>query len=427
MAWTDNLLDASFRGTVFDVRKIDDNADRSTSEHAYPYVDGSDIEDLGRNARRTTVEAIFYGGDYEQRLQAFLKVLDEDGAGELVHPVFGSIKNAQVMRYGVHHEADQVDAAVVSIDFAESTPANPFFDRSLASQKADAIGTGGGVARSLLGGKLADIVGALRAASPLAALDTLRTSMLGPLLALKSEVTSVITSGLDVLSYPRAWATDIAALADGILDLRDFVSGSGGSLKADWNMIVNAFSVLAPYSAPAAGVAPLAAPAMPIVSQADAATAPIVPTEAQAAAATASYVAVASATGQADAAALVLIAEAKTPTLSPPEIEDIAATVRASIEAAIVAVRAVLSLSDSRPIVEALKDEALAVQTAALAIIEARPPLIRRTAAAPGNLRLLAHRWYGDHKRAPELARLNPDLRLPNFIQRGDTLNAFAV
>ena len=67
-----------------------------------------------------------------------------------------------------------------------------------------------------------------------------------------------------------------------------------------------------------------------------------------------------------------------------------------------------------------------AVQRAAAAIIEARPPLISRPVTLRGNLRLIAHSWYGDHARAVEVARLNPGLRKPNLLMSGEVLNAYA-
>lgn len=407
MAWSDTLLDASFRGVRFDIISTDDSADRALAEHAYPYLDGADVEDLGRGPRSIAVEAIFFGADYEQRLQNFLQELNKPGVGELVHPVFGAIK-AQLRRQRVRHEAEGVDQATVSLEFVEATPGNPFFERSLPSQKADAIGQHGSIAKASAISELGSVVERLRAANPLKALDSLRQSMTGPLLAAMSQVQGALTSGLDVLAYPRAWGNDISALVNGILDARDF----GGSLSADWAAIKSNLTLFDIFSAP-----PASAPAQ--------ITASSVPTEAQAVAAAAVTIKVNAAVGMADAAGLVLSAEAETPTLSPGEIEAIANTARTAIESAIIDCRAIYPLEKSRPIAEPLKDQALAIQDAARAIIEGRPPLVERTMEAPGNLRLIAHRLYGDHTRAPELWRLN-NLRMPNFIQAGDKLNVYA-
>lgn len=405
MAWEQTLLDASFRGVAFDIVKTDDSAERALAEHSYPYVDGADVEDMGRGAHHISVEAVFYGPDYETRLQAFLAVLDQPGAGELIHPVFGSIKNAQVARRSIHHSADDVDQASVVIEFIQSTP-NSFFTQQLASQKADAVAQHGSAATAAATNEIGAVVDRVRSASPLADLNNLRTAMTAPLLAIKAQ-SGVVLSGLDVLSYPRAWGNDIASLVGGILDVRQF----GSALTADWSSVRSDLTAFNAFSAP-----PAAAPAQIAPST--------VPTEAQAVAVTAATIKVSAATGLANAASYVMASEATTPTLSPVEIEAIANIARAAIEGAITDVRAIYGIEQSRPITEPLKDQGLAVQEAARAIIAARPPLILRTVETPGNFRLLAHLWYGDHTRAAELYRLN-GARSP-FVQRGDQVRAYA-
>ncbi len=429
MAWAQTLLDASFKGIVFEVVKTDDSSERAIAEHSYPYVDGSDIEDMGRGARHISVEAVFYGDDYETRLQAFLAVLDQPGAGEFIHPVFGSIKNAQAARSSVHHDAESPDYASVPVEFIESTPGNPFFDRSLPSQKADAVAQHGAAATASASAAAASLIERLRAANPLSGLDTLRDTLTAPLLAISAQ-TGVVLSGLDVLAYPRAWGNDISALVDGILNVRDFGSSltadwasiqsdlnsssvvSTPSVSADWVGVQNDLAAFSEFSAP-----PATAPA-PVTSGAE-------PTEAQAIAAVAATIQVNTSVGLADAASFVLVSEAATPTLSPVEIEAICNKARGTLNVAIEQVRAIYGIEQSRTITEQLKDQGLAVQDAARSIIEARPPLILRAVEAPGNLRLAAHLWYADHTRAPELYRLN-GARSP-FVNAGDRVNAYAL
>lgn len=429
MAWSDSLLDCSFRGFVFDVLKTEDSAERAIAEHAYPYLDGSDIEDLGRGARRISVEAMLWEGlvsqsatssdrvsGYESRLHDFLQVLDQVGPGELIHPVFGSVL-VQVARYQVRHEAEGVDQCSVHVEFIETSGADkPFFARDgLASQKVDLIPYRSGIARTALGIALASVIDALRNSSSLAALNSLRQQMLGPILVGLSDVQGVLLSGLDVLNYPHAWVNDISSIVDGVLDLKDFDT----NLIADWKSVSNVLGLFDVFCGSSSGSS-----GAPTQIRAGA-----TPTEAQAVAATQAHLAASTAIGLANAAGLVLAAEADQqhgPTLSPPEIESVVDDARTRIEAAIAAIRAIYRLETARTITEPMKDQALALQEAARTIIEARPPLIQKTVDAPANLRLIAHHWYGDHTRAPELARLNPSLRLPNNLQFGDVLNAYA-
>ncbi|MES2237604.1 MAG: DNA circulation family protein [Pseudomonadota bacterium] len=325
-----------------------------------------------------------------------------------MHPVFGSFKAVQVRNRSVQHNAEGVDQATVSIQFVESTTSAPFFDRSLAVQQADAIGLAGDATRALSTRALGGLIDTLRTLNPLKTFDSLRATMLGPILALQSSVSGVILAGLDAIAVPRAWAADLDALTGGVLDLMN-----PPDLFSSWRQAGNTLALLAPHASGGSS----AAPVTPVT--------PVTPSEAQARAAVGAHVSAALATAQADAAAVVLAAEADTATLSPQQIETIANTARTALDAAIEAARSVWPLETSHAMAEALKTTALAVQDAAQAIIAARPPLVARLVTSPGNLRLIAHRWYGDHTRAPELFRLN-NLRLPNFIQMGDVLNAYA-
>ena len=408
MAWIDTLLDATFRGVTFDCVSASDAQQYALVEHDYPYVAGADVEDMGAHARKISLRAVFYGADYEARLQVFIAALDglnsdaipdvaSSNGGWLQHPVFGMLF-CQVASYRVAHDAEAVDQATLEIEFVESTPAAPFFMRELAVQKAEAVAQHGTAATAAATEAVGSTVDKMR--NPLAALDGLRSALMGPLLGITRQA-GVLLSGLDVLAFPRAWGNDISALVNGILDIRQF----GNSLLADWASIQNDLNAFAIFSRPP-GTLPYSA------------------AEAAGMAAVAATVQVNTAAGLANAAGLLLAAEATTPTLTPVQIEAVANTTRNAIEAAITQVRAIYGVEQGRAITEPLKDQALAVQEAARAIIVTRPPLIRRTVEADGNYRLLAHLWYDDHSRAPELYRLN-GARSP-FVRQGEVVNAYA-
>lgn len=411
--WSDTLLDATFRGVPFDVLRSADVATRAVSEHSYPYADGADTDDMGRDARRVNLDAILFGDDYEVRLQALLAALEVRGPGELVHPVFGAMR-VQVRRHEVRHDADGLDQCTVAIEFTETRESAPFFTRVLPGQRAAVIGEAGTRAVAAASEAHGKAVDGLRKARPLAVLDRLRESMLGPVRTLQAQVQGVVTSGLDVLSVPRAWSADVVSLLDGALDARAWTSAS---LMADYTAITQLVGKLDVVAAVGLSFPPI----LPGGS----------PSEDQAIQAVRAVTLITQANAIALAVQAVLTAEADPangPTLSPPEIERIANAARARLDAAIETSRTTWSLETARGIAEPLRDQALAVQDAAVAIIEARPPLITRVVDAPGNLRLLAHRWYDDHTRAPELWRLNlgRGLRAPNHIATGDRLSAYA-
>ncbi|TVO57521.1 DNA circularization protein [Denitromonas halophila] len=405
MAWADSLLECTFRGVALEVLSTSDGAARALALHTYPWVDGADVEDMGREPRSPTLTALFYGDDYEARLKAAIAVFDQAGAGELVHPVFGAM-NVHLRRYGIEHEADGVDQARVSLEFVEARDQpQPFYSRALPVQQAQAVSAQSAVVRSAAAGAVAGVIERLRASAPLKAFNELRETLLAPITQGLAEVQGVVLSGADVLTEPRAWANDLASLVDGMVDTRDFTS----DVMTDWRAVSTGFGRFdALFGSGTSSV-----------------SASVTPTESQAAEAAKVTTQVTVATGQAENAAALLGAEAETPTLTPVDIETVANAARAALDAAIEAVRALYPLETARRIVEPLRAQALAVQEAAQAIIEARPPLVVRTLTAPGNLRLIAHRLYGDHTRAPELWRLNT-LRTPNALNTGDRINAYA-
>ncbi|MFT8209749.1 MAG: hypothetical protein ACMZI0_02335 [Symbiopectobacterium sp.] len=150
-------------------------------------------------------------------------------------------------------------------------------------------------------------------------------------------------------------------------------------------------------------------------------------------------VAVAVALEAVDEASTILSDSALTAVLTPVDIEKIANETRQMIQDAIDITRATYApamdeISSSpqplglsyEPVINQLATVAAAVQSLAEAVINEKPQLMQKTVTAPGNLHLMAHRWYSDYSRAAELQRLNPQLRNPNNLEMGDVLNAYA-
>lgn len=121
------IQQASYRGVRFDVLSVDDNLERATITHAYPFVNGGDIEDLGLNPLTIQLQAVFYGEGYYTDFKRFLSALEKQGAAVLVHPIRGRLQNMLCTSAYFHHEADFVDYVTVSLSFQEATPAKPIF------------------------------------------------------------------------------------------------------------------------------------------------------------------------------------------------------------------------------------------------------------------------------------------------------------
>lgn len=398
MAWENRLLNASFRGAPFEVLRTRDRGVPAVVEHDYPYRDGGEVEDMGRKARRISITAAVWGKDYEVALERLIKALDERGPAELIHPVFGPVK-AQALPWDISHDAERPNYAELSMEFVVAGADNPFFSRAWPNVEAKTAAARTGAAAVLA-----------KAVASCANVNAMARAGLRGLSDLKAFSTGVLTSGAGILTAPASWAADVAGLVKGIVDLRSF---SGGSLLPDYTAVLAALtsSILLPSGSTHGGAAATGS-FLPLTAgtELDQVTA---------------HVELERALGLAEAAQLVLESEATTPTLTPDEVEGVAATSRAAIQASIDQYRAVYPMEQAREVTEPAKDVALAVQNSAAAVLEARPPLVTRTVEAPACLRLMAHHLYGDHTRALELYRLNP-LPEPNFLTPGQELKAYA-
>lgn len=465
MAWENTLLPASFRGILFEVISTVDDIERAVVTHEYPYVDGANVEDMGRTARRISMTAVFYGDDYEIQLQQLMAAIDTPGAAELIHPIFGSMQ-AQFIRSSIPHDASAPDYTKIALEFSDAALSTPLFDRVLPLQQVDAINQAADDAlaaaqdrfvadigralnlpamlRDKLSGDMLSVMDSMRGLcdqligargwlasglfylnNPVAFVDDLTSGLVSRLNAIFSPMdlrigstgtaqsagfgnaATVATSGVDAPGSAQAFRADVGGASQ-------TTSYSKGGLGAVWTApLVQLLQPLLPLTSPATAAS---------IAAAVAADGTVVQPFLVAHVATQQTLVVAGA-----AAALFALA-LETPVLAPTEIESVAADVRAVINATIALVR--LTYPDivlSRPVIEPLKRLALTVSDCAEMLIRARPPLIDRVVGTPGNLQLLAHLWYGDYRRADELLRLNPLVRNPNLIANGAVFRVYAV
>lgn len=450
MLWKSDLLDASFRGTPFAVQSLSDKGEKSLAIHEYPYRAGAEVEDLGRKARHIPVKAVFWGAKYLEQLQALITAFEQSGKGELIHPVYGSV-DVSIAAWDIEHDAERPEYATVSFECVESALDNPFFAASSARSSA----------QKAQGSIVAGLSQAVKAAT-LGVTSCLETVRELPILA-QTAVLEHLSSVLDVydaarsitrtvlsyVDYPLAFCSDLAAVQQMALlaaettgamyDFRTFSKVSellprlsyapgmpqqgyatgAGAYSTGWisgSALGRADAVLAvPASLPnTMGNLSLPASTQPggqgAVQGAVAAYALTLQTELLA-----------------QEAQHLLMAQLDTPTLTPQEVESITGNTRQRMQDAIDYTRAAYSgASTVYAVSEGLRTAAAAMQELGAAALHARPPLVRHCTTSAGNFHLLAHSLYGDYARAPELARLNPQVRNPNFIAKGQELYVYA-
>jgi prophage DNA circulation protein len=440
MSWTETLLDASFRGVPIQVVEESLQAQRALAEHGTPFKDGDSVRDLGRGARRFQMQVVVFGVNYELELQNILRALDTPGPGELIHPIYGSLSVVS-QTWEVKHNADGPDSALVSLLFLEGTPELPFFARQFefvdigVTDEEEQASWQDGVFD--LFGRIDSLVSEIQSwiGGGWVGLIEKALGLPGIFLRvqqLRSQILGVVSGVASMAKHPSAAYDPLVDLFRTPTQIRSAIQGStpssstallsmsgvpasipgGASLTTDAVRAGNAFLISARQGiAPDADLLPDGMPDDPVESSGFALVVLVI-TELAAA--------------HAQAVAIVIEDEGQKPTLSPLELEGLVNLVRSLVQSAILLQRRLYDVETSRPIIEALRNTAALIQARARQVILQSPPMVGRVVETPVSLRLLAHRWYGDHSRALELIRLNPDLNTPHNIPAGRVLRAYA-
>lgn len=86
----DPELIGSYRGQTFHVERHDAKVGRRWLIHEYPRRDKPYSEDMGRRAKEWRLQFFVAGDDYDRQRDALVEAFDEPGAAQLVHPYLGT-------------------------------------------------------------------------------------------------------------------------------------------------------------------------------------------------------------------------------------------------------------------------------------------------------------------------------------------------
>ncbi|MDO8294383.1 MAG: DNA circularization N-terminal domain-containing protein [Gallionella sp.] len=120
MGWKDNLQPATLAGAPFEVESAELTLGRRVQTHEYPGRDKPYTEELGRAARKVSIEAFLVGDDFMAKRDKLLAVLESGGAHELVHPWHGRMTVNVDGDCRVRHGAREGRYCAVSISLVES-------------------------------------------------------------------------------------------------------------------------------------------------------------------------------------------------------------------------------------------------------------------------------------------------------------------
>lgn len=142
MSWRDSLRPGSFRGVRILFQTGEGEGGRRGELHEYPERDTPWFEDLGRKARRWTLDVVILGPEYMAERDRLIEACEKRGTGTLVHPTLGELTVA-CPEFTYRETSSEGGAAFFSITFVEpGEPAAADFTldtASLASGLADQV------------------------------------------------------------------------------------------------------------------------------------------------------------------------------------------------------------------------------------------------------------------------------------------------
>lgn len=465
MGWTVPLQQASFAGIRFDVINISDHFERSVVEHAYPFVNGADLEDMGLKARQVQLQAVFFGKGYRVDLDKLITVLQKSGTDVLVHPILGRMPNMLCTSASLRHGDDFVDYVAFDLTFIEATPSVPIFtldhslwgeiDRLVSQLEAFEEKIVALCSQSMLTALLqnaktrllkvwSSLVGVYESITLMFNADTQKYTISAGVsfqhvekstVKALQEIHEMIQHALFNVAFPptplqtnqseksAALFSEQKERVSNVFTVRsrfdelvretlrlkhlphDLVSGKNDSVKraAKLSLLMATFSE-ADMRETACAVQLMCTTALIRIG--------------------------------------VEMIETNAEQLLPSDIEYIAQHIRLAIAESLSAVRA-LQQQDlitqqhttqqntevyyvAYQTIEQLREFAHHVSRIALAAINRKPPLMLKISPLTGTIQQVAHAFYGDYTRAEELLRLNPQIKHPNFIQQGEIINAYS-
>lgn len=430
-----DLQQASFRQIEFDFVEVEDSFEKAVAEYEYPYVDGSDLEDMGLKARIVRLKAVFLPEKY-YNLSGFKKALKEEGPGEVVHPVFGTF-NAIPKVVSIRQD-DRAYYADLDITFIEHLELSFSVPVSTAGAKLSEATTESGSTMSTAESSLNASLENKGIPGDVPADGLGEPGFMSLIAGYTSKVREVMRDINTVVSTVKAYINEATAPFKLITSFVDFATDLPGSILSSVSDAIE--SVAGAYTSLINAPGKFMSSLEYGLDKVESALGGFENDESL----EASWH-IGKATALANAAAIEFAAdeaaeEGRTLNLKPfgidaeasrsqlmtlNEIDAVSAIARESVNAAIAAVRT--AYGDTGYDLElGLKRQALIIQQTADSIRLRREKIISYEVPSNMPLHLIAFKLYGDFQEADRLLRINK-IRNPNFIKSGTVLNIYAA
>lgn len=396
MSWETELQDASFRGVLFECTSTDDSQSKTLAIHQAPYSDDAEIEDMGNDPRKISINAVFAGDNYLSGYYRLEAALNEKGPGELVHPIFG-IMNVQVSNYSVRHDEQNYDSCILSIEFlrAKAQVKEFFIPSEFSELDLESVLENPASALELALEKLK----VLDNNKFVTVMNKIRTGLQNV-----HKYMGIGKNFIEKLLSPQAWAV---GLIDDITRLVTFDTSISAFSK--WRDLNNRVKRIGSF-----------------FSDDDDDNNVSTPVELKQLLNTIQVISAVAVTKGVIANIRAEMAENKEISLTPDELAVIRQQNRNAINEAILVEREKINSMEAIAQIQYLKALADEVHVQIQSIIDVRPNLSKTTILVPCSVHWLAHYLYDDMSRASEIRRLNPGLHNPSLLDKGMEVAVYA-
>lgn len=114
------IINGSFKGVPISIDSGSVDGGRKISVKQFPNRDTQNVEDLGLQPRRYSVEIVVsakQSQDYFSYRNSLLAALESKGPGELIHPLYGRIDNVVAVSYSLSESFGSFGNTTVSVNF----------------------------------------------------------------------------------------------------------------------------------------------------------------------------------------------------------------------------------------------------------------------------------------------------------------------
>lgn len=394
MGWKDDLQDASFRGVAFECTSTDTTAPKSLSIKQPPYSDKANVEDMGNDPKKISLNAVFTGSDYKTYLDALVAAMDATGSGELIHPIDG-IMQVYAVNHTVHHDAENPDFCTVSLEFlrADGQKQDVFIPvvTSVSIDPASIIDAPANGFKNFL--------------------EKLQLSDSNQFFSVVTNLRNGINTARSYFNLTKSAIENILQPASYIVGLVDDITklvtvDTSISAISKWRDLVNRVGRFEK-----------------LFQDDDS------PTELQQLWRATQVASMISITQQLIANVRNEMAQGNDVSLTPIDLAVVRQQNRQSIQSAINAEREQTTAEVGFIAVtqiQVYKELADTIHLQIQELIQTRPPITSTKISVPCTLHWLAHQLYEDYTRADEIRRLNPDLQNPALLLAGMELTVYA-